>query len=71
MADKDRKQALDLVTAERMLRKAVEIVLSAEMVHARAFAKLALFIDEVIGTYVMDVMPLMPCALMRLEALMS
>ncbi len=47
MADKDRKKAVDLHTAERMLRKAVEIVISAAMAHARAFSKLALFIDEV------------------------
>ena len=48
MADKDRKDPLDLHKAERMLRKAAEIVMFANMTHPRAFSKLGLFIDEVL-----------------------
>jgi hypothetical protein len=55
MADKDRKNPLDLTKAERMLRKASEIVLEANMTHPRAFSKLALFLDEVLFVHVLRI----------------
>jgi tetratricopeptide (TPR) repeat protein len=44
----NRKKKDDLIRAERMLRKCVKIIQNNNCVHARAFSKLALFIDSML-----------------------